>query len=80
MNVKMFCDNQGSITLAESKAFHRKVRHIEVRRHHVRDHIAKGDVQVIYIESEAQIADVMMKPLPKVKHQLAIQLLNLQDV
>ena len=33
------CDNTGAITLSTADVFHRKVKHIQVRYHHIRDEI-----------------------------------------
>jgi hypothetical protein len=34
-----------------------------VRYHFPRDHIAKGDIEMKYIDTERQLADIFTKPL-----------------
>ena len=37
--------------------------HIDIRYHFIKDHILKGDVELIFVNSELEIADVLTKPL-----------------
>jgi hypothetical protein len=34
-----------------------------VRHHFLRDHVEKGDIEMKYIETERQLADIFAKPL-----------------
>jgi hypothetical protein len=39
------------------------VKHIKVRHHFLRDHVEKGDIEMRYIETERQLADILTKPI-----------------
>jgi hypothetical protein len=39
------------------------MRHIERRHHFLRDHIEKGDIEMRYIDTERQLANIFTKPL-----------------
>jgi hypothetical protein len=39
------------------------VKHIKVRHHFLRDHVEKGDIEMKYIDTEKQLANVFTKPL-----------------
>ena len=47
--------------------FHDKSKHIEVRYHYIRDIVEKGVVKLQYLATDEQVADVLTKPLSKVK-------------
>ena len=47
--------------------FHDKSKHIEIKYHYIRDMVQRGAVKLQYVATEEQIADVLMKPLAKVK-------------
>ena len=47
--------------------FHDKSKHIEIRYHYIRDMVQKGAVKLQYVATDEQIADVLTKPLSRVK-------------
>ena len=40
--VKIYEDNQGSIALAKNPQFHKRIKHIEIRYHFVREKVKDG--------------------------------------
>jgi hypothetical protein len=61
--VLLICDNISAISVAKNPVFHKKMRHIDRRQHFLRDHIEKGDIEMRYIDTERQLADIFTKPL-----------------
>jgi hypothetical protein len=57
------CDNTSVISVAKNPVFHKKMRHVERRNHFLRDHVEKGDIEMIYMDTERQLADILTKPL-----------------
>jgi hypothetical protein len=41
-----------------------QTKHINLRYHHFRQHVANGDVKVEQCASEEQMADILTKPCP----------------
>ena len=64
-NVKVLIDNISSINLTKNPVHHSKTKHIEIRHHFIRDHVTKGDIELKYIESKSNLADIFTKPLPE---------------
>jgi hypothetical protein len=52
-----------TISVAKNPVFHNKMRHLERRHHFLRDHAEKGDIDMRYIDTERQLADIFTKPL-----------------
>ena len=63
----MHCDNQSCVNFSENPVFHDKSKHIEMKYHYIRDMVQRGVVKLQYFVTEEQIADVLTKPLAKVK-------------
>jgi hypothetical protein len=61
--VPLMCDNTSAISIAKNLVFHKRMRHLERRHHFLRDHVEKGDIEVRYIDTERQLADIFTKPL-----------------
>jgi hypothetical protein len=62
------CDNQSCIKLSENPVFHDRSKHIEIRYHFIRDWVQRGAVQLQYIPTDDQVADILTKALPRGKH------------
>jgi hypothetical protein len=73
------CDNTGAITLTTADVFYRKVKHIHVRYHQVRDEIAQDTVSIEFVPTELQAADIFTKPLKAQKHHRPVQLLRMTN-
>ena len=61
--VPLRCDNQGAIALIHDPVFHQRTKHIDVRFFFVRDAQAEEKVNISYIETESQLADIFTKAL-----------------
>ncbi|GJU95200.1 retrovirus-related pol polyprotein from transposon TNT 1-94 [Tanacetum coccineum] len=61
--VPIFCDNTSAITISNNPVLHSRTKHIDIRYHFIRDHILKGDIELHFIPTEYQLADIFTKPL-----------------
>jgi len=59
----VFCDNQSIVHLTNDWMFHERTKHIDIQYHFVCDVIFKGNVFVKKINTEANPADMLTKPL-----------------
>ena len=65
----IYCDNQSCVKLSENPVFHDKLKHIEIKYHYIEDMVQRGAVKLQYVAMEEQIANVLMKPLDRVKFE-----------
>jgi hypothetical protein len=61
--VPLMCDNTSAISVDKNLVFYKKMRHVERRHHFLRDLVQKGDIEMRYIDTERQLADIFIKPL-----------------
>jgi hypothetical protein len=61
------CDNQSCVKLSDNPMFHDKSKHIEIKYHYIRDMVQRKAVFVQYLPTDEQVADVLTKPLTKMK-------------
>ncbi|KAK1434088.1 hypothetical protein QVD17_11006 [Tagetes erecta] len=64
----LWCDNLGATYLSANPVFHARTKHVEVDFHFVREKVAAGKLQVQYISTGDQIADIFTKPLATDRH------------
>ncbi|GJZ88737.1 hypothetical protein Tco_0660519 [Tanacetum coccineum] len=61
--VPIFCDNTSAITISNNQVLYSRTKHIDIRYHFIRDHILKGDIELHFIPTQYQLADIFTKPL-----------------
>ncbi|GJU80894.1 hypothetical protein Tco_1283259 [Tanacetum coccineum] len=61
--VPIFCDNTSAIAISNNLVLHSRTKHIDIRYHFIRDHILKGDIELYFIPTKYQLADIFTKPL-----------------
>jgi len=59
----LWCDNISATYLSANPIFHRRTKHVEVDYHFVRERVASRQLDVCFISSKDQVADIMTKPL-----------------
>ena len=57
------------IVTARVVVFHENSKHIEIKYHYIRDMVQRGAVKLLYFVREEQIADVLTKPLARMKFE-----------
>jgi hypothetical protein len=75
--VPLLCDNESAIRMADNPVEHSRTKHIAIRYHFLKDHKQKGDIEIAYINTKEQLADIFTKPLDeqtftKLRHELNI--------
>jgi hypothetical protein len=61
--VPLLCDNESAISMTNNPVEHNRIKHIDIRYHFLRDHQQRGDIEIAYVSTKEQIADIFTKPL-----------------
>nr|GEZ42956.1 retrovirus-related Pol polyprotein from transposon TNT 1-94 [Tanacetum cinerariifolium] len=61
--VPIFCDNTSAIAISNHQVLHSRTKHIDIIYHFIRDHVLKGDIELHFIPTQYQLADIFTKPL-----------------
>jgi hypothetical protein len=61
--VSLLCDNESAIRMADNLVEHSRTKHIYIRYHFLRDHQQRGDIEIAYVNTKNQLADIFTKPL-----------------
>ena len=60
---KVWEDNQSCIAMATLQKFMPRTKHIALKYHHFKGHVESGRIQINYIHTERQQADILTKPV-----------------
>jgi hypothetical protein len=52
-----------AISVAKNLVLHSRTKHIEVSYHFLRDNVEKGNIDLIHVPTEKQLAYILTKPL-----------------
>ena len=65
----LFLDNQAAITISHHPEFHTQTKHIDIAHHFLCNLVESGMIEIIYIQTCKNLADVFMKGLVKPLHK-----------
>lgn len=65
-SIIIYEDNQSTIKVCKNPEFHKRLKHVDIRYHFVRDKIKEHNISMIYINRVNQLADFLTKPLSQV--------------
>ena len=75
--VTLYCDNQSAIYIGRNPVFHKRTKHIEIDCHFTRDKVMEGLLQLSYLPTEHQVADVLTKVLPAAQQHVLLHKLGM---
>jgi hypothetical protein len=65
----IFSDNQAAVSISHNPEYHARTKHIDIALHFVRDHVQNGTLNVVYISTHENLADLFTKGLSREIHQ-----------
>jgi hypothetical protein len=77
--VSLLCDYESAIHMADNPVEHSRTKHIDTRYHFLRDHQQKRDIEIAYVSTHNQLADIFTKPLDKKAFSKLRNELNILD-
>ena len=73
----VMCDNQGAQFAVKNPIVHKRSKHIDIRFHYIREKYVSGEIDIQYVPSSENAADIFTKILSLKKHELACMMLKI---
>jgi len=64
---RLLMDSRSALELSKNPVYHERSKHIDARYHYIRECVADGIAEVEHIGTDKQLADILTKPLGRVK-------------
>ena len=77
--ITILSDSQAALDISENPTKYRQAKHIDIKYHAVRHYIREGKIQVDYVPSEYQVADIFTKALGGVRFRRFTRSLRLKN-
>nr|GFB81396.1 hypothetical protein [Tanacetum cinerariifolium] len=61
--ISMYCDSKAAIAISCNPVQHLRTKHIDARYHFIKEKVEKGIVELFFVETEYQLADLFTKAL-----------------
>ncbi|GJS29019.1 retrovirus-related pol polyprotein from transposon TNT 1-94 [Tanacetum coccineum] len=61
--IPMYCDSKATIAISCNPVQYSRTKHIDVRYHFINEQVEKGIVELFFVGTEYQLADLFTKPL-----------------
>nr|GEW86369.1 retrovirus-related Pol polyprotein from transposon TNT 1-94 [Tanacetum cinerariifolium] len=78
--VPLYYDNKSAIALRCNNVQHSRSKHIDVRYHFIKKHMENGIVELYFVRTEYQLADIFTKPLPQDRFNFLIDKLGMKSM
>ena len=65
----IYTDNQSALVVVRNLVFHARTKHIEVHYHYVRERLSAGEISLVYVPTQDNLADLFTKALPREKFE-----------
>ncbi|GJW89510.1 hypothetical protein Tco_0164850 [Tanacetum coccineum] len=70
--IPMYCDSKSAIAISCNPVQHSKTKHIDIRYHFIKEHVEKGTVEIYFVGTEYQLADLFTKSLLKERFEYLV--------
>ncbi|GJZ01607.1 hypothetical protein Tco_0519568 [Tanacetum coccineum] len=69
--IPLYYDNKSSIALCCNNIQHSRSKHIDIRHHFIKEQVENGVVELYFVRTEYQLADIFTKRTTGISHQKA---------
>nr|GEZ92964.1 hypothetical protein [Tanacetum cinerariifolium] len=77
--VPIYCDSKSEIAISCNLVQHTRTKYIDVRYHFIKDHVEKGTIELFFVGTEYQLADLFTKYPPEARFKFLVEKLGMMS-
>ncbi|GJS05551.1 retrovirus-related pol polyprotein from transposon TNT 1-94 [Tanacetum coccineum] len=78
--IPIYCDSKSAIAISYNPVQHSRTKHIAVRYHFIKEHVEKGTIELYFVKTDYQLADLFTKALPVDRFNYLVHRLGMQNL
>ncbi|GJX62319.1 hypothetical protein Tco_0295219 [Tanacetum coccineum] len=71
--IPLYCDSQSAIAISCNPVQHSRTKHIHTRYHFIKEQVVNGIIELYFVRTEYQLADMFTKALPEDRFQYLVR-------
>ncbi|GKA56838.1 hypothetical protein Tco_0755910 [Tanacetum coccineum] len=78
--IPLYCDKKSVIALCCNNVQHSRSKHIDIRHHFIREQVENRVVELYFVETNYQLADILTKALPRERFEFLLPRLDMKSL
>nr|GEV41837.1 hypothetical protein [Tanacetum cinerariifolium] len=78
--ISLYYNNKSVIALCCNNVQHSRAKHIDIGYHFIKEQVENGIVELYFLQTEYQLADIFTKPLPRERFKFLIEKLGMRSM
>ncbi|GJX58877.1 retrovirus-related pol polyprotein from transposon TNT 1-94 [Tanacetum coccineum] len=76
--IPLYCDSQSAIAISCNPVQHSHTKHIHTRYHFIKEQVENGIIELYFVRTEYQLADMFTKALPEERFQYLVRRIGMR--
>nr|GEW67750.1 copia protein [Tanacetum cinerariifolium] len=78
--ILIYCDSKSAKAISCNPVQHSRTKHIAVRYHFIKEHVEKGTIELYFVKTNYQLADIFTKALPVDRFNYLVRRLGMSSL
>nr|GFA42230.1 retrovirus-related Pol polyprotein from transposon TNT 1-94 [Tanacetum cinerariifolium] len=78
--IPLYCDNRSAIALCCNNVQHSRSKHIDICHHFIREQVERGVVELYFVSTAYQLANIFTKALPRQRFEFILSRLGMKSM
>ncbi|GJR31050.1 hypothetical protein Tco_1107282 [Tanacetum coccineum] len=76
--ISMYCDSKSAIAISFNPIQHLRTKHINIRYHFIKEHVEKGTIELYFVGTKYQFADLFTKAFLKERFKYLVHRIGMR--
>nr|GFB13188.1 retrovirus-related Pol polyprotein from transposon TNT 1-94 [Tanacetum cinerariifolium] len=76
--ISLYCDSQLAIAISCNPVQHSRIKHIHTRYHFIKERVENGIIELYFVRTEYQLADIFTKALPEYRFKYLVKRIGMR--
>nr|GEY40292.1 copia protein [Tanacetum cinerariifolium] len=80
LKISIYCDSKSATAISCNPVQQSRTKHIAVRYHFIKEHVEKGTIELYFVKTDYQLADIFTKALPADRFNYLVRLFGMRSL